>query len=221
MGRPREHSADTQAGLLKAARRILAEEGPNALGLRTLAIEVETTTRAVYSLFGSKENLIRALYVSGFAELVERLGAVPTTEDPRADLLASCTAYRAHALADPAQYRLMCEQLVPEFEPTSADREQAFRALVDLAGRIDACRAAGGIGTVLAGERSADDGHLRMPPLPVDPELDLLTRQWWAVLHGLTALEIRGFLGAPTDADRIWESTLAALLCAAADPSRK
>jgi AcrR family transcriptional regulator len=210
VGRPREHSDATHGELLATARRLLAEEGPRALGLRGLAARVDTSTRAVYSLFGSKENLIRALYVVGFSELVQRLRAVPRTGDPRADLLAACSAYREHARADPALYRLMCEQLVPEFEPTPADREQAFHALVDLAGVLDACRGAGLLTAPTRPAASAGAPAPRMPPLPVDPDLDLLTRQWWAVLHGLTALEIRGFLGA--DADAVWTATLGALL---------
>jgi uncharacterized protein YkwD len=63
MGRPREHTDATRAELLLAARRLLAEQGPAGLGLRGLALQVDTTTRAIYSLFGSKENLVRALYV--------------------------------------------------------------------------------------------------------------------------------------------------------------
>lgn len=212
MGRPREHSDATYGRLLGAARQLLAEKGPRALGLRGLAEQVDTSTRAVYSLFGSKENLIRALYVTGFAELVVRLRAVPHTDDPRADLLASCAAYREHARAEPTLYRLMCEQLVPEFEPTWADREQAFYALVELAGRLDACRGAGLLTMPTAAAGSGEPVVSRMPPLPADPQLDMITRQWWAVLHGLTALELRGFLSVGAEADTIWAATLTALL---------
>lgn len=199
MGRPREHTDATRDELLLAARRLLAEQGPAGLGLRGLALQVDTTTRAIYSLFGSKENLVRALYVDGFAELVERLEARPPTGDPRADLFAGCQAYREQAVSEPVLYRLMCERLVPEFEPTCDDRVEALRALGDLSDRLAACVAAGLMRSEPTGE-------------PAGPgAVDDLTRQWWAVLHGLAALEIRSLLGDPPDADRHWATTLAAL----------
>ena len=111
----------------------------------------------------------------------------------------------------------MCEQLVPEFEPTPADREQAFHALVELSRALDACRHSGLLTPPVVPASSPESRVARMPPLPVDPELDMLTRQWWAVLHGLAALEIRGFLGVGAEADAVWATTLGALLGTAAD----
>jgi len=54
MGRPREHDDATAAALLAAAEWILEEEGLQALSLRRLAEAADTTTRAVYSLFGNR-----------------------------------------------------------------------------------------------------------------------------------------------------------------------
>ena len=63
MGRPREHDERTAAALLDAAEQLIAERGVDALSLREIAREAGTTTRAVYSLFGSKEQLLGALGV--------------------------------------------------------------------------------------------------------------------------------------------------------------
>jgi AcrR family transcriptional regulator len=214
MGRPREHTEATRADLVAAARRLLAENGPAGLELRGLAAHVDTTTRAIYSLFGSKENLARALYVDGFAELVGRLQAIRRGGDPRVDLLAACFAYREQARGQPVLYRLMCEQLVPEFTPTCDDRAHALQALHLLADLLAACRDAGIVALPHPAEPAGPDParRRRMPPLEVDTEVDLLARQWWAMLHGLAALEIRGFLGNPEDADRVWQASLTALL---------
>jgi AcrR family transcriptional regulator len=212
MGRPREHTEATRAHLVAAARRLLAENGSAGLELRGLAAHVDTTTRAIYSLFGSKENLARALYVDGFAELVDRLQSIGRSGDPRADLLAACFAYREQARSQPVLYRLMCEQLVPEFTPSCTDRAHALQALHLLADTLAACRDAGLLAVADGAPASPDGGARRMPPLEVDGEVDLLTRQWWAMLHGLAALEIRGFLGSEQDADRIWRGCLDALL---------
>ena len=58
MGRPREHNERTASALLETAERTIEEHGIGALSLRELASDAGTTTRAVYSLFGSKEGLL-------------------------------------------------------------------------------------------------------------------------------------------------------------------
>jgi AcrR family transcriptional regulator len=218
MGRPREHTEATRNDLMTAARRLLAEQGAAGLELRGLAAHVDTTTRAIYSLFGSKENLARALYVDGFSELVGRLQSIRRGGDPRAELLAACSAYREQARSQPMLYRLMCEQLVPEFTPTCDDRTHALQALQLLADVLAACRDAGIVSLRPTPDPAVPEAarRRRMPPLEVDSEVDLLARQWWAMLHGLAALEIRGFLGTSQDADRIWDAGLHALLAAPA-----
>ncbi len=83
MGRPREHSEQTRAALRAAAERLVAEGGPAALSVRAVAREAGTTTRAVYSLFGSKEALlVDALARDAFEFLYEEIDALPETDDP-------------------------------------------------------------------------------------------------------------------------------------------
>ena len=45
-------------------------------------------------------------------------------------------------------------------------------------------------------------GQLR----PVDDHE--LFQQLWAIVHGLTSLELRGALGTPEECDRIWHNTI-------------
>jgi AcrR family transcriptional regulator len=193
MGRPPQHDEETRRALLNAAERLLTEQGPAALNLRGLARETGTSTRAVYSLFGSKEGLVRVLYLEGFAELTRRVRAPGQDRAPgvdhRAVLFAIIEAYRNFALEDPTLYRLMCERLVPEFEPTVEDRRDAAGALLSLCVALGACVEAGD----LVGEPAG------------------LTMQWWALIHGLATLEIRGFLGPTEQADRHWTAALRAL----------
>lgn len=205
MGRPREHDESTRAALLGIARRMLLEQGAEGLGLRGIASQCDTSTRAVYSVFGSKENLVRALYRDGFAALLAQCRDCPRTADPRADLFAVATVYREFARTQTTLWRLMCERLIAEFEPTCEDRAEALAALLQIAERLADCLRAG-----LLGDHSPEE---------FDGRLDDLTRQFWAVLHGLAALEIRGFLGEPDDATRRWTSTLSALF-AGSGPSQ-
>ena len=61
VGRPREHDQRTAAALLAAGERAVTEGGLEALSVRGVAADAATTTRAVYSLFGSRDGLIVAL----------------------------------------------------------------------------------------------------------------------------------------------------------------
>jgi AcrR family transcriptional regulator len=63
MGRPKEHGVQTRTALLTSAAAIMHQEGRGAVTVRRVADEVGTTTRAVYSLFGDKEGLLRELSV--------------------------------------------------------------------------------------------------------------------------------------------------------------
>jgi AcrR family transcriptional regulator len=77
MGRPREHNEQTRAALRAAAERLISEGGPQAFSVRAVAAEVGTTTRAVYSLFGSKEALlVDALAQGAFEYLAEGIAAL-------------------------------------------------------------------------------------------------------------------------------------------------
>ena len=87
MGRPKEHDETTRAALLAAAERMIDEEGPDAAGVRCVADEVGTSTRAVYSVFGSKQGLLEALAIRFFEELQAATDAIPLTDDPAADLV--------------------------------------------------------------------------------------------------------------------------------------
>ena len=63
MGRPKEHDDATATALLKAAERAIEDRGVDALSVRGVAADVGVSTRAVYSVFGSREALVAALAV--------------------------------------------------------------------------------------------------------------------------------------------------------------
>ena len=87
MCRPRRHDACTAKALLEAAERILQEGGVEALSVRGVAARIGTSTRAVYSVFGSKERLLVALGVRAFEMLGAGVAALPVTDDSAADLV--------------------------------------------------------------------------------------------------------------------------------------
>ena len=134
MGRRREHDDETRAALRAAAERLVAEGGPAALSVRAVAAEAGTTTRAVYSLFGSKEGLVvDALAQSAFEFLADGVDKLIETDDPVADLVAvGVPVFRSLVLEHPALYRIAFQRIVPGLhagpEVTQA-REEAHARL--------------------------------------------------------------------------------------------
>jgi AcrR family transcriptional regulator len=106
MGRPRIHDENTAAALLAVAERLLQERGTAALSLREVADGAGTSTQALYTLFGSKEGLLGALGAHAMELLRAGGDAVPTTDDPREDLVNGALMYRRFALDHPALFEV-------------------------------------------------------------------------------------------------------------------
>src|SRR5579859_8217337 len=105
MGRPRLHDEETAEALLDAAELMIAADGPDALSLRRLSEQTQTSTRAVYSLFGSKDGLVLALAQRAFEMLDAGIHALPTTADPAADLVdAGVLVFRQFAIEHPSLF---------------------------------------------------------------------------------------------------------------------
>ena len=199
MARPREYPPDLRQQLLDTAARLLATEGPQALSTRRVAAEVGTSTTAIYSLLGSKQELVRQLYLEGFRRLDERQRAVAPTDDPVADVVALSHAYHHSAIERPYLYDVMFGCPVPEFHPTIEDARFAI-------GTLDLCIAAVG--------RCVERGLLEGDPVAV-------AHQLWAVNHGVTSLELQGMLGSAADAAGHLDAVLAAVLRGYAPPGER
>jgi AcrR family transcriptional regulator len=94
------------AGIVAAARRILEEEGADALTMRRLAAAVGIQAPSLYKHFPNKRILEAALIEEGLLEFGTALHAAlaaPGTGGPVSSLLG---AYRSAALTSPALYRL-------------------------------------------------------------------------------------------------------------------
>ena len=119
MGRPKEHDDQTRAALRAATETIVTQSGIGAFSVRAVAREVGTTTRAVYSLFGSKEGLlVDALAQNAFEFLADGIDELPETDDPVADLVAvGVPVFRSLVLEHPALYRIAFQRIAPNFPP--------------------------------------------------------------------------------------------------------
>ncbi|MER7581526.1 WHG domain-containing protein [Kitasatospora sp. NPDC097691] len=178
-----------RAVILDCAITLLVAEGSVALTVRRIAAEIGSSTKVLYTMFGGKEGLLDALYREGFARLRRAQEQVPRGDDPLTYLTALGRAYRERAITEPAYYRVMFEQPVPEFRPSDealAVAEGAFGASVTA---VEACMA---------------DGVFR----PGDAQE--VSKIFWAATHGAVSLELAGHF-APADAGPLYEALMAAL----------
>ncbi len=187
MGRPREHDDKTAAALLDAAERTIAEDGLDALALREVARAAGTTTRAVYSLFGSKDGLLVALGVRAFNLLQREIEALPATDQPRTDLVEVALIFRRFALEHPALFSIAFHRADPAIWPRF--RTAATDALAVLDKRFEPLEDADLLGGRSISEastqfRALGEGaawtELRGNPLPPNPE-----RFWRNAFHAL------------------------------------
>lgn len=190
MGRPRTHDQHTAVALLDAAERIVAEEGLDALSVRRVAGAVGTTTRAVYSLYGSKDGLVVALGIRAFDLLREAIDTLAITDDPAVDLVeAGVVVFRRFVLQHPALFQLGVQQLAVSPELARGFESAAEHALDGLRSRVARLADGQGLGT-----RSLGDAVC----------------SFHALCEGLAALELRCLIA--HDAERIWRDALGALV---------
>ena len=190
MGRPRIHDAKTAEALLDAAEEIAQRDGVDAVTVRHVADAVGTTTRAVYSAFGSKDGLLVGLGRRAFAILEHDLEALPETADPAADLVeAGLRVFRRFAVEHPSLYRIGIQQEVGDPALAAGYRDAAWQALEVLDARV---------------ERLAAAGQLTIAPRDA-------RRAFHAMCEGLAAMELRGFMP-PGEQERAWREALSAVV---------
>jgi AcrR family transcriptional regulator len=148
MGRPKEHNEATREALLSAAEELVERGGAAALSVRAIADEVGTTTRAVYSTFGSKEGVVAALAKRSFEILRDAIAELPTTKDPARDLVqAALSVFRPMAVEHPSLFAIAFLRVAPEVEmgaDVSKAAREGFELLTERVARLGAAKLLGG-----------------------------------------------------------------------------
>lgn len=188
MARPKEHDERTAAALLAGAERTIEADGLGALSLRELARDAHTTTRAVYSLFGSKDGLVAALGSRAFELLQSGLDDLPATADPQNDVVEAALMFRRFALEHPALFSIGIQLtepgLWPRFSASAAEARASLHRHF---------------------ERLAEEGLLGSRSVP---EAAL---QFHCLCEGLAALELRRTPFGP-DPEEFWRAAVQALV---------
>jgi len=201
VGRPREHDDETREALLAAAERIVESAGPAALSVRGVADAIDTTTRAVYSVFGSKEGLLNALAQRSFVLLRDAMSVLPETSDPARDLIgAAVNVFRPMAIEHPSMFALAFLRAAPDLELDEDTRAASRAGLLLLRQRV---------------QRLADAGRLG------GRDVTMATAQFNALCQGMASTELRNpeFLG--RNPAKGWRSAFEALVTGFETPARR
>lgn len=189
--REREESREAlRLGILDAAGRLLAEEGPQALSMRRVAREVNASTQVLYTMFGGKDGLANELFLEGFERLTGAHGAGPRSEDPLRRLYERAEAYFENALANPNYYRVMFFDAIPGFRPSEETLAKTWGTFDALTEAVRGCARAG----LFAREVEEE---------PREAALSL-----WSTAHGVVSLRITGHLPDEAEARRVFTTAM-------------
>jgi len=173
---PTYYGGDLRRDLLDAALEAIAEEGPSAVSLRSLARRLGVSHAAPANHFPDKAALFTAIAVEGFTLLGQAMAGAVAELGPDATagrrFRAAGRAYTGFALAHPAHFAVMWQRdLLHQDDPElAAAGDATFELLL------------GGVREVQAEGWAAE----------TDPQV--VAWLAWSVVHGLAALWLGGSL---------------------------
>jgi AcrR family transcriptional regulator len=162
------HHGALRPALIAAARALLDEGGPDAVGLREAARRVGVSATATYRHFKDKEALLAALAVEGFREFGAALAATQSDPNPLSTMGA---AYVDFALAKPGMFRLMFSPMLSARRGDEELHAAANAAFATLARGV--------------GARAETPPTTEIPPAAIAA---------WSLVHGLSHLILDGVL---------------------------
>jgi len=177
--------------VLAAALDMLASDGVAGFTTRRVAQHANTSTPAVYELFGDKAGLVREVFFEGFRALRRWLAELTPTDDPRLDLLGVIRTFRVFVREQPVLADLMFSRPFADFDPGPDERRAGDEVRQFIVERVRRCIQAG----VIDGDET-DIAHVIL-----------------ATAQGLANQEIAGWLGSSqASMDRRWDLAIAAVL---------
>ncbi len=185
MARPIVHNESLRQELLAVTAELVDREGPARVTLRDVAAAAQTSTTAVYSLFGGKSQLLTAVVDDGFRSFHESQLAAAA-----GGLHALGLAYRAWATEHQALYRLMFGGALAAYVDCGPSPDTAAAAMTPLIEAVASAQTAGAM-------RQAS--------------VDIVATAIWGQVHGLVSLELAQ-LGSPeTNWKSVYSSALDAM----------
>jgi AcrR family transcriptional regulator len=184
--------------VLATAVEMLASDGVAEFTTRRVAQRANTSTPAVYELFGDKAGLVREVFFEGFRALRRRLNEVTPSDDPRADLISVIGTFRLFVRENPVLADLMFSRPFADFDPGPVERQAGDEVRQFIVGTVRRCVTAG----VVVGDET-DIAHVIV-----------------AMAQGLAGQETAGWLGSTqASMDRRWDLAITAVLDGLSSPA--
>jgi AcrR family transcriptional regulator len=170
---------------------MLGSEGVAGFTTRRIAHEAETSTPAVYELFGDKAGLVREVFFEGFRMLRRRFEQLHPSDDPRADLMHVIDVVRGFVRENPVLAQVMFSRPFADFDPGPAEVKAGSAVREFIVASVSRCIEAG----ILEGNE-IDIAHVVL-----------------ALAQGLAAQETAGWLGTSrASMDRRWKLAITGML---------
>lgn len=170
---------------------LLAGDGIAGFTTRSVARNADTSTPAVYELFGNRAGLLREVFFEGFRLLARELHTLPSSANPRTELVELANVYRSFLRERPVLALLMFSRPFADFDPSQSELEAGAAVRTFIIARV---------------RRAIDAGHLHGDATDVAHVLV-------ALVQGLVAAENAERLGStPASIDRRWSLAVDAML---------
>jgi AcrR family transcriptional regulator len=177
--------------VLQVALELLARAGVAGFTTREVARGAQTSTPAVYELFGDKAGLVRGVFFEGFRLLRRYFDRLDDSGDPRRDLVRLIAIYREFLRDHPVLAHVMFSRPFADFDPGPEERAAGAAVRELIVARVQRCIDAG----MFAGD-ATDIAHVVV-----------------ALTQGLAAAELAARLGGSrASVDRRWALGVAAML---------
>jgi AcrR family transcriptional regulator len=191
MPRAKQRTPQLRDHVLSIAVDVLSREGAAGFTTRTIAREAQTSTPAVYELFGDKSGLVREVFFEGFRLLRHEFEGLAATDEPREDLLLLIGVYRRFVIDNPMLAQVMFSRPFADFEPGPAELRAGSFVQKFIIDRVCRCIEA----DLIVGD-AADVAHVLV-----------------ALARGLAASESADLLGSSQESiDRRWALATQAVL---------
>jgi AcrR family transcriptional regulator len=187
----RPNREEVRSSILQTARDIAATSGWSAVTVRKVAEHIGYTAPIIYEHFGSKDEMLTQILKEGYELLCNAVvEAAGQHEDSYERMHAMAVAYWDFAHESPELYRLMYG-MEAAFDTKAAE----LYAAPLLAFTIQEF-------TRYVPERATPD------------KVHVIAVEAWSILHGLTSLDISGYVTKFTDGRTVFETLLPDMLYA-------
>lgn len=109
-----------RAVIIAACWDLARERGLASFSLKDVASAVGVQAPSLYSYFKSKNAMYDEMFADGNRAFIERIRALPKSDDTRQSLRAAAHAFVGFCAEDPARHQLLFQRVVAGFEPSAA-----------------------------------------------------------------------------------------------------